>query len=192
MLAVITLVFATYAATNIDNLLLLIGLVVSGVDRQKLLLGFMGGMLLILLISAGIGLVSMVMPVQYIGFLGGIPLLVGLHMIYGLIRQQHSKESQLSSVSIGSVITLQLSNGVDTILVFAPLFADSMAQVDYSISIAFLMAAIIWFLIATTVGQHARKIETLARYGAWLAPGVMIVLGLYILDNTVTDLVAGS
>lgn len=140
MLAVITLVFATYAATNIDNLL----------------------------------------------------LLIGLHMIYGLIRQQHSKESQPSSVSIGSVITLQLSNGVDTILVFAPLFADSMAQVDYSISIAFFMAAIIWFLVATTVGQHARKIETLARYGAWLAPIVMIVLGLYILDNTVTDLVAGS
>jgi len=89
-------------------------------------------------------------------------------------------------------MTLQLSNGVDTILVFAPLFADSLLQVDFSIAVAFLVSAIAWYLLAAYIGQGARQVEAIARYGAWLAPLVMIVLGLYILDNTVTDLVAGS
>lgn len=192
MLAVVILVFATFAATNIDNLLLLISFVVSGAGRKELLLGFMGGMLLILMLSAGIGLVSLVMPVQYIGFLGVIPLLVGLNMIYEMIRRPNGEQVEAAVVSVGSMVTLQVSNGVDTILVFAPLFADSLIHVDYSIAIAFLISSIAWFLLATTLGQSARRIEAIARYGNWLAPAVMIILGLYILDNTVTDLVAGS
>ena len=192
MLAVVILVFATFAATNIDNLLLLISFVVSGAGRKELLLGFMGGMLLILMLSAGIGLVSLVMPVQYIGFLGVIPLLVGLNMIYEMIRRPNGELAEAAVVSVGSMVTLQVSNGVDTILVFAPLFADSLIHVDYSIAIAFLISSIAWFLLATKLGQSARRIEVIARYGSWLAPAVMIILGLYILDNTVTDLVAGS
>ena len=124
--------------------------------------------------------------------LGVIPLLVGLNMIYEMIRRPDSEQAEAAVVSVGSMVTLQVSNGVDTILVFAPLFADSLIHVDYSIAIAFLISSIAWFLLATTLGQSARRIEAIARYGNWLAPAVMIILGLYILDNTVTDLVAGS
>ncbi|MBO6557328.1 MAG: cadmium resistance transporter [Pseudomonadales bacterium] len=192
MFTVVILVFATFAATNIDNLLLLISFVVSGAEKKALMLGFMGGMLLILLMSAGLGLVSLVVPVQYLGFLGVIPLMVGLQKIYEMIRKPNKAEAEAAIVSIGSMVTLQLSNGLDTVLVFAPLFADSLTHVDYSIALAFLISAIAWLVLAMTLGQSARRIEAISRYGIWLAPAVMIVLGLYILDNTVTDLVAGS
>ncbi len=91
MLTVIFLVFATFAATNIDNLLLMVGLVLSGTARDRLFLGFMGGMVILLIVSAAIGLVSLVMPVAFIGFLGVIPVLVGLNMLYGLFRKKEDE-----------------------------------------------------------------------------------------------------
>ncbi len=76
-------------------------------------------------------------------------------------------------------------------LVFAPLFADSLMQINISIAIAFLIAACAWYILAISIGHHANKVELVARYGSWIAPVIMVVLGLYILDNTVTDVVRG-
>lgn len=82
--------------------------------------------------------------------------------------------------------------GMLVLLVFSPLLADSRAEIDLSIAVVFLVVAVLWFRFAQFLSHHASRIEVITKIGRWIAPVVMIVVGLYILDNTATDMIAGD
>lgn len=125
VISVISLVAASFVATNIDNLALLVGwLVARQVEVRRIFAGYMAGMLVL--------------------------------------------------------------------LVFSPLLADSRAEIDLSIAVVFLVVAVLWFRFAQFLSHHASRIEVITKIGRWIAPVVMIVVGLYILDNTATDMIAGD
>jgi cadmium resistance protein CadD (predicted permease) len=84
-----------------------------------------------------------------------------------------------------------VANGVDTVLVFGPLFADSSETFDVQILIGFVTMAFVWFGVARFLGNHAARITVIDRYGHWVAPIVMIIVGIYILSDTRTDLLPG-
>ena len=46
----------------------------------------------------------------------------------------------------------------------------------------------LWFGLAQILSAHAARLPVVARLGNWLAPLVMIGVGLYILGNTATDM----
>jgi cadmium resistance protein CadD (predicted permease) len=48
-----------------------------------------------------------------------------------------------------------------------------------------------WFGLARFLETHASRIEAIERYGHWISPIVLIVIGFYILDNTASDLAPG-
>jgi cadmium resistance protein CadD (predicted permease) len=74
------------------------------------------------------------------------------------------------------------------VLVFAPLLADSRLVFDAEIAVLFLLLVVAWFGLARLLGAHASRLPMLERLGRWLAPLVMIGVGLYILSNTATDM----
>ena len=90
-----------------------------------------------------------------------------------------------------TVAATQLSNGVDTVLVFAPLLADSLLRYDAMIAVLFLAMIFVWYGVARILCHQAGRLESVAVVGQWLAPLVMILVGLYILSNTTTDVVPG-
>jgi len=49
----------------------------------------------------------------------------------------------------------------------------------------------VWFGVARLLALHASRLKYVTLAGQWIAPVVMILVGIYILDNTATDLVAG-
>ena len=64
--------------------------------------------------------------------------------------------------------------------------------VDLIMISGFVVMTFVWFGLARLLERHATRITVLERYGHWVAPIVLILVGLYILDNTATDLLSGE
>ena len=58
--------------------------------------------------------------------------------------------------------------------------------------VGFTAMVLIWFALARFLEARASRLRVLERYGEWLAPVVLVAVGLYILDNTATDVIAGE
>ncbi len=189
-----------FAATNLDNLLVLVGWQLAGsTPMRQLFAGYALGMLGVLVLAVLIGLVGFLFPIEYLGYLGAVPILLGIRLLLQKSAAEPAAPDQAAgtgknndAVSAGAgVLTLastQLSNGVDTVLVFAPLLADSRLIFDAEIAGLFVLLVVLWFGLARLLGTRASKLPVLARLGGWLAPLVMIGVGVYILVNTATDL----
>ncbi len=195
-LTMIVLAAGTFAATNVDNLVLLVGWMLGGrVPRYHIFMGYVVGMALLLAVTIGLGFSSNLMPVQYLGYLGIIPVLLGVKMLFDLWRKTNVDLDDLQAPSpkssIIAIASTQLANGVDTILVFSPLLADSSGGIDYVIVSSFTVMVAVWFGVARLLALHASRLKYVTLAGQWIAPVVMILVGIYILDNTATDLVAG-
>ena len=95
-------------------------------------------------------------------------------------------------ICVGAIAGVQLANGTDTVVLFAPLLADTRGDLDGWVVASFFAMLILWFLLALTLAGRARTLGAIDRYGDLLAAVVMIAIGLYILDNTATDLIAGA
>ncbi len=194
VISVLGLVVASFVATNIDNLALLVGWLVSKqVKSSRIFMGYMAGMSILLLLSIVFSFVSFVLPLSYLGFFGVIPVLLGFIMLLRLIRGGEESDNQLNAKgALVAIAMTQVANGVDTVLVFSPLLIDSRTEIDLFIAITFMVVAVLWFWFAKMLCYHASRLEVITKIGPWIAPLVMIAVGLYILDNTATDMIAGQ
>jgi cadmium resistance protein CadD (predicted permease) len=193
-LTVLSLVCASYVATNVDNLLLLVSWAFGGGDRwRQLFVGHVVAAAGVLLVSFLLALSSTVIPVRYVGYLGFIPVLIGARLLLAQVRHRHrtSLDASPPRLGVAGLATTLFSNSVDTIVIMAPLLADSQSKYDRVILAAFLVVVLLWFALACLLQRYAARLRWLASAGHWLAPLIMIAIGFYILDNTITDTVTG-
>jgi cadmium resistance protein CadD (predicted permease) len=188
---------SSFAATNVDNLALLVGWLLAGRGRNmQVFVGHLIGMLAILLLTLAFGLGANLIPVQYVGYLGVIPIALGLKGLYALSRGSGGIESthEITSAQISplSIAATQVANGVDTILVFGPLLGDSESGVDFILIGGFFAMSLLWFGLARFLEHHASRLTLLERYGHWIAPIVLILVGFYIIADTTTDVLMGQ
>jgi cadmium resistance protein CadD (predicted permease) len=142
----------------------------------------------IIAVAALLGMSSSVIPVELIGYLGVIPIGLGLYSLLVQLRGPAGPaEAPASSGAALGVAATLVANSVDSIIVFAPMIADSKASLDPFIALAFLVVAAAWFWMAKVASQHASRLDVLTRAAGWLAPPIMIYVGIYILMNTATD-----
>jgi len=196
-MAAFGLVASSFAATNIDNLALLVSWLLTGrVRRKQILGGYLLGMLAVLMLAGAFGLGANLVPVRYVGYLGLIPIGLGLQGLYALSRKSDEMDpasgAESPRVSPVSIAATQLANGVDTVLVVGPLLADSELGVDLIMIGGFVAMIFVWFGLARLLGSHAARLTVLERYGHWVAPIVLILVGLYILADTSTDVLLGG
>ena len=194
-MTILLLVAATYIATNIDNLVLLVAwLIGQRGSPWRIAAGFSMAAIAVLIASWALALSANVIPVEYVGYLGLLPMLLGLKLLLDLIRHRTSEgigpaDAKTSSLAIA--VTL-FANSVDTMLVFAPLLADSNNEADFRIVAAYLLVGVVWFGLAQFFSRHARRMQSIVATAQWIAPLVMIAVGFYILNNTATDVIPGS
>ena len=194
-MTIIFLVAGTYIATNVDNLLLLVAWMLGRHGSTgRILAGYWIATIAILLASWALGLSANVIPIHYVGYLGLVPITLG---VTTLIRQFRGREDvpvglAPEKCSVFAITTTLFANSADTMLVFSPLLADSETGTDYMIVVGYIAMATIWFLLALFFSRHAARLQPVSVAARWLAPLIMIVIGFYILDNTLTDVVPGS
>ena len=194
-LTILLLVGGGFAATNIDNLFLLIAwMTIAGHSRAPIFVGYFLAAVAVLTTIYVLGSLSGMLPVEYIGYLGIVPMLLGAKMLWDKLRRREMEAEVESSTKPGAVRvgTTLYANSVDSILVLSAMLADSKLQFDYVIMAGYFAAALAFYFLGRIFYSQIAKLEKVTRVAEWVAPLIMLVVGFYILDNTVTDTLAGS
>jgi len=195
VLIIIGVTIGAFIGTNLDNLLLLAAMY-SRYEHQAATVtaGYFAGMILIGVITLAIGEVGDIIPLAYLGLLGFIPILMGVLSLWKLFRNTQSGE--LTSAVAGdsraavffALVSTQLSNSADSIITFSALYADSSDSSDYMVAPTFLAMAAVFSWVAFYSVKHPRLSRFLSRYGQYVTPFILILVGFYILSNTASDL----
>ncbi|KAA1193975.1 hypothetical protein F0M18_00575 [Pseudohalioglobus sediminis] len=186
---------SSFVATNLDNLLLLV--VLQGANpgaRAAVLLGYLGAAIALLCVAAlGLALGTVVEP-DLLGYLGLIPLLFGLRMLYmAWLRERHPEIGidTLAGRSRWSIcsgtLMLMAGNSGDSLAVLLPLLAETGAGGQWFIASSYLMLAVVWIALAGILINYRALAECIERRGEKIVPWIMIGVGLYILLDTPTD-----
>jgi len=174
-------------STNLDNLAVLLGLLIV-MDQRRAIAGFAVAQVIVLAAATAIasGLNQSGVP-NWIGYLGFVPLVLGVR---GIWRQTRADDTQ--DVPVGgaatSVLLLFLSLSFDSFAMITPLLADSSVGFRVAAIIGALCAAALLVGVASWGAPRAKSLgPRIARLDR-IAPFIMVLVGLYILINSPTDI----
>jgi len=195
LIAIIPIAAGAYVATNLDNFILLVSLLARYRNHTSLVVaGYFACMLILGLVGYSIGAAANIVPVEYLGLLGFVPISIGAYELIQLrggkatvaLAEEKSVDG-VQKVFLAALIS-QLSNGADTVVVFGVLFTDSNAPADILIILTLVAMAVIFVLVGIYAVRHPALSKWIDRYAYRAMPFVLIIVGIYILANTVTDI----
>lgn len=192
-----------FIATNIDDIIILL-LFFAQVDanfrRRHIVVGQYLGFTLLILASLPGFFGGLVVPREWIGLLGLLPIAIGLKQL--LNRQADTEDVQTATSEFASSSTLKskksflssifspqtykvaavtVANGGDNISIYIPIFAGStLNRLGVILGVFFLMVGV-WCAVAFSLTRHPAIARVLSRYGHAVVPYVLIALGLFIL-----------
>lgn len=194
----LTLGLVGLSATNVDNFIVLVS--AFGARRESktaVCLGFAVGALILLAISLVFSLLGELIPVRYLGYLGVIPIYLGIRGLTQSVQQTSKspgppeKQSRHTLKTIIAVLVLTLAGGTDTLAVIAPLLAESNVVGLWAVCSGYMIAVMGLVALLGYALSHPAITNPLRRYGSRIGPAVMVLIGLYILVNTATDSMPG-
>lgn len=196
-LAIVPVTAAAYIATNLDNFVLLVSLLARFRSRPLAVAsGYLACMGLVGVVGFLIGEAANTAPVEYLGFLGLIPVSIG---VIGIIRlfpgRQDRGTGDARSIDSGHTVFVttllaQLGNAADSLVTFGILFADSAQAADYLILLTLIMMAGVFVLAAAYAVRHPNMGRIIERFADRITPFILLFVGIYVLMNTGTDLMA--
>ena len=194
-IAIIPVAAAAYVATNLDNFILLVALLARYRKRMAhVVAGFLAATLIFALVGMWIGKAADIVPVEYLGLLGFVPISIGVIELIQLRRGNtdatEAKEESADGAQKVFTTTLgtQLGNGADTVVIFGVLFIDSMPAADILSAITFAAMAFIFVCVGVYAVRHPALCEWIDRYAHRAMPFVLIIVGVYVIANTATDI----
>lgn len=194
---VIAVASGAFMATNLDNLVLMVALFGRYSDRRhEVMFGYLSGMLIIAAITYYVGKLAGTAPVEYLGFLGVIPVIIGLVEVYRLFRNKGVVEDPVmpgvGSTAVAATLMAQLSNSTDTIITYSVLFSDANDLGDNLVLASFIGMALLIAAIAYMALRHPWLSRPLQHYGHYITPLILITVGMYVLSNTALDVLPGT
>uniref|UniRef100_A0A0D2Y342 Cadmium resistance transporter n=1 Tax=Fusarium oxysporum (strain Fo5176) TaxID=660025 RepID=A0A0D2Y342_FUSOF len=169
---------ATFAITNVDDIFVLVAFFAEATTSRsltpvKIAIGQYVGFTVIVAVSMiGFG-ASLLIPAEPIGFLGLLPILLGMWWILSYIfskdeDEEESLDQELTTTdgfkSVFKVASITVMNGADNISTYIPLFAEAKAG-ELAIYI------VVYYIM---LGKYARR----------LVPFLYVGLGIFIIVNS--------
>jgi cadmium resistance transport/sequestration family protein len=192
-----------FVATNIDDIIILL-LFFSQVNadfrRRHIVFGQYLGFTAIILASLPGFFTGLVVPREWIGLLGVLPIAIGVKQLVSREKEtaqvqavtsefeySNSSNSRISfllsifSPQTYKVAAVAFANGGDNISIYIPLFAgNQLVSLSVILSVFFLMVGV-WCAIAYLLTSHCTIAWVLMRYGQPIVPFGLIGLGLFIM-----------
>ena len=198
LILIVPVAAGAFIATNLDNFALLVTFLIRYRHRTSVVAtAYFAGISLLGLAGYGIGRAAEIVPVEYLGLLGLVPIGLGTAGVIKLFGKKTSSGADRDTVAGGSraaffaTLASQLGNGADTIVTFGALFADSNPASDMLIVATFAAMAIIFFVSAHYAIRHPAVESLIENHAQRIIPFILIIVGAYILTNTTTDLLPG-
>ena len=197
MAIVVVVAAGAFMATNLDNLVLMIGLFGRYSDRrQDVLFGYLTGMLIIAAVTFYVGKLASTAPVEYLGLLGIVPVLIGVAELVRLFRNKGVVRDPVvpgaGSTAVVATLLTQLGNSTDTIITYSVLFSDANDLADYLVLAAFAGMALLLALVAYLALRHPWLSRPVQLYGHYITPLILITVGMFVLSNTALDMLPGT
>jgi cadmium resistance transport/sequestration family protein len=191
MIGTIVAAVGLFAATNIDDIVVLTVLFVASargsLPAWKVVAGQYAGFVTLVAISVVVAAGLTIVPDKWVGFLGLIPLAIGIYGLGRTLRRRGDDDDDndaISAVGLLGVAGITIANGADNISLYTPVFRTNPVQDTVVTIIVFLVLVAVWCLIARFIGTSKTVSELLERVEHWLVPAVFIGLGLYILIDS--------
>jgi len=180
-----------FVSSNIDDIFLLM---LFFADRnfkpREIVLGQFVGIGALIGISLVFSLIGLVIGKTYIGLLGLLPIYLGIKGVVRIFRDDPTddkdhpiaKERNHSNAWIVSGVTI--ANGGDNIGIYVPLFATVAWPQKITMVLIFFIMTAVWCILARYLSQHPLMAKAIDKYGHVVTPFVLIVLGMYILNES--------
>ena len=187
MLATIGSAIGLFAATNIDDIVVLTVLFLAsrrGKPRPwQIVAGQYLGFITLVVISVIAALGLTIVPDEWVGLLGLIPLGIGIFtLVRGLRRNgDDDDDEKVTAVGLWGVAGITIANGADNISLYTPIFRTSTPGDVAIMIVVFLILVAVWCAAGRLIGTRKAVTEGLERVEHWLVPVVFIGLGLFIL-----------
>jgi len=187
LVTALALVLVAYAATNIDNLLIMASLSAGRASRANLVAGFVVASGAILLVASMATFIDRLLPPDMLGYLGFVPISIGAYLL--LFGGAEVQKTTSRTATWPAVSGLLLANSSDTIFAMGPLFAESDGDARLGLALGFILVAAVWLLLILVAAKRVARSGLLSRLGYKMAPWMMILVGLYVLADSATDVV---
>lgn len=188
--------FTSFAATNIDDIIILMlffSQVNSSFRPKHIVSGQYLGFTALIVASLPGFFGGLIVPKAWIGLLGLLPITIGISHL----ANREDDEKQVQEVAAGEnrthaiaslfapqtyqVAAVTFANGGDNIGIYVPLFASSdLASLGIILSVFFLLIGV-WCYIAYKLSRQPAVASVLTHYAKAIGPFVLIGLGIYIL-----------
>jgi len=193
ILASVVLGATSFMATNIDNLVLLIGFLSGQPGRSRAVIGgFLLSFVVLMVAASGLGLAADAVPVEHLRWLGLVPLGMGLRLMWRGWRQQAPEvvvASKQRGVGALGVAGVSLANGGDTLAAFGALLGEGADGSLLPVVFGASLLALLWPLLALLLVGRAGWSERLGDLAERWLPWGLVFIGLYVLADTQTDVV---
>ncbi|MEM1129949.1 MAG: hypothetical protein AAGH83_05430 [Pseudomonadota bacterium] len=173
--------YVAYIGTNLDNLLLLAALSRGRAPLPPVAVSV--SIVVGIAVVLALGLTTL--QTGALRWLGLLPLGLGLYGLAALARAP-AEATQVGAAGAPLGVVL-LSNSGDTLAVLTPLFADTILALWLPVLAGVALGVATMLFVLARLQANARFAQIMARQGVWIAPCVMIVVGLYIILDTPTD-----
>jgi cadmium resistance protein CadD (predicted permease) len=183
----ILLVPVAYASTNIDNLLIMAALAGGRASRAAIVTGFILASLVVLIVSASAIVIEALIPPVVLGYLGLVPISIGLYLL--LAPASGDDGAAVTAATWPAITGLLVANSSDTMFALGPLFAESGTSARIGLAAGFVLVAALWLALILGVSSKLARSRRLARIAPRIAPWMMILIGLYILSDSATDVI---
>lgn len=182
---------ATFAITNIDDAFVLVTFFAESATSKvltplRIAIGqFVGFTVIVVISMIGFG-VSLVLPSEPIGFLGLLPVMLGIWKLLELLLPSDGDDSAETAKVAGmkgvlTVASVTLMNGGDNIGVYIPLFSQvEGAEIAVYIIVYYILLGL-WLLAAFLVMRQKHILRIVERYVHYFIPFLYMGLGVYII-----------
>jgi cadmium resistance protein CadD (predicted permease) len=175
---------ATFVATNIDDLFVLMAFFAAKQYPPLQIISWqLIGIGTITAISIAASLIALVIPSNYVGLLGLLPIALGIKALVELQKKDNDAlPKPRSALSFSGVAMIAIADGGDNIGIETPLFATYSAPFEIIALVAvFLAVTVVWCGFAYYLVYHSVLASRIQRVGKLALPFVLIGLGVYIL-----------
>ncbi|MBD2461871.1 cadmium resistance transporter [Oscillatoria sp. FACHB-1407] len=196
-----------FIATNIDDIVILMlffAQVNTTFRPRHIIIGQYLGFAVLILASLPGFFGGLLIPREWIGLLGFLPIAIGLKQWFSpddddavkTVSDELMHPTEKSSLSFNlakvlapqsySVAAVTIANGGDNIGIYIPLFANSNLTVLGITLIVFFVLIAVWCAVAYRLAHFPAIAHVLTRHGHAIVPFVLIGLGIFILVESKT------
>jgi cadmium resistance protein CadD (predicted permease) len=189
--SVVGLSAVTFVSTSFDNFMLLLGFFADDeYPRRQVVSGYLVAVVVVVLGAWAASAALEQAPASYLGYLGLIPLGLGLVGLYRLVRfagPAVTAAEPTSTKGFIPVTLVMLANSGDSLSVYVSVFADTSEALEVPIVGTAAVFALVYAALARWLATRSGLAGPIQRAARVLLPFLLIAIGTYILLDTATD-----